>query len=115
MRNLKLVFVLALVIFLGFRSNAVVAMTINSAVNMDLVTPPKNIIDVIVHGKTMQINSNEIGNVQVTVIKSSNNEIIFQDILTPGDVRILNNLTVSAYIIIAHYESNTQTQTVSIE
>jgi hypothetical protein len=113
MRNLTLVLVLALVSFLGFQSNAAVA--INTVANTEFVTVPRNVVDVIVHGRTMEINSNEIENVQVTIIKTSNSEVIFQDILTSGDVRTLNNLAVGEYIVIAHYESNTQTQTVIIE
>lgn len=113
MRNLTLVLVLALVNFLGFQSNAAVA--VNTAANTEFVISPRGIIDMVIIGRTMQISSNEISDIQVTIIKTSNSEVIFQDILTPGDVRSLNNLAVGAYIVIAHYETNTQTQTVSIE
>lgn len=113
MRNLTLVLVLALVNFLGFQLNAAVA--VNTATNTEFVIPPRGIIDMVIIGRTMQISSNEISDIQVTIIKTSNSEVIFQDILTPGDVRSLNNLAVGAYIVIAHYETNTQTQTVSIE
>lgn len=113
MRNLTLVLVFALVTFFGFQSNAAVA--INTAANTEIAVSPQNIIDIVIGGRSMQISSNEVGNVHVTVIKISNNEVIFQDILTSGDVRTLNNMAVGAYIVIANYNSNTQTQTVNIE
>lgn len=112
MRNLKLVLVLALVTFLGFQSNAAVA--INTA-NTEVVVSLRHIIDSVIGGRSIQITSNETGNVYVTVVKISNNAVILQDILTPGDVRNLNNLAIGAYVIIATYESTTQTQTVIIE
>lgn len=111
MRNLKSVLVVILLPFCAFQSNAKVLPTVYSAIEVG------SIIEWETASRTLSVQVNSPELVKVIII-NSNNEVVFQDILTDNPslhIIDLHHLPTGVYQFIASCDSETVSGTVIIE